>query len=61
LHRAQPFEFQFDPVVIVIVDIVSDAVFEAVDILERVRMEELGFEDSEEAFHGSIVETVSLA
>ena len=61
MHRAQPFEFQLDALVIVVVDVVVDAVFQAFDALEAIGMKEFGFEDGKEAFHGGVVEAIQPA
>lgn len=44
MHRTQSFQFQLDALMIEIVDVGFDAVLQALDAVEPVGMEELGFE-----------------
>ncbi len=60
MNRAQPFEIQPVAFVVVIGDVVLDAVAQAVDALEVTRIKSLGFERGEEAFRGGAVEAISL-
>lgn len=53
--------FHFDPVVIVVMDVIPDAVLPALRALEPVEMEELGFQHRTDAIHGCVVEAVALA
>lgn len=41
--------------------VVTDAILQALDAVEPVGVEELGFEHGKEAFHGGVVETVAFA
>jgi hypothetical protein len=47
--------------VIVVVDIALQSSREFIDTSEFVKVKELGFQCTEEAFHGSIIEAISLA
>ena len=52
---------ELDAVVIVVTDVPPDTGLQLLDALEAVQVEELGFKRAEEAFHGGIVQAVSLA
>ena len=59
-YRTEAFQFELDPVVIVVTDVSTDAFLELFDSIDPGQMEELGFQRTREAFHGRVVQTVAL-
>jgi ABC-type dipeptide/oligopeptide/nickel transport system ATPase subunit len=47
--------------VVVVVDVLPQASFKPLDVIEFVEIEELRLKRAKEAFHGGVVQTVALA
>ena len=61
LYRTHSFLAQFYPVVVVILDVFSEFIFEVIHIPEGARIELLRFHYAEEVLHHGVIQTVSLA
>ena len=61
MHGTQPFQFELDAFVVIVVDVVIERVAQMLHASEAMSLVALGLERAEEAFHRSIVEAVPLA
>src|SRR2546427_6263667 len=59
LYRAQTFQFQFDALFVVVLDVFHQPSLQTLDAVKAVQIEELRLQRSEKALHCRIVQTVA--